>query len=231
MSKAFNEVMISTSRKFKKKNFRDFWMNNQLQPFLSIKIIFSYRDNALKIVNVNVKSSLVLLNLNGKSLGKLYNLFKQINLLWYQAKALLLQESSDIVPIMQNTLKQRSNFLVSFRISKVKANLYFKNLPDLIQIFSKSYTSKMLALIIKDLGVLKIRFTRLEIDRKYLHDDLDKIALKHYLSQIGTQIFNSLSSTKLLSNPKKLMQSVTEILTNFFSVNSPSEKKSSNLET
>ena len=40
----------------------------------------------------------------------------------------------------------------------------------------------MLALIIKDLGVLKIRFSKLEIDRKYLHDDIDKIALKHYLS-------------------------------------------------
>lgn len=226
ISRSMNEVMIMTRRKFKKKNFMEFWINNQLKPCMKITVNFSYRDGQLKLIKIELKTCLLLIKLNGKPLNRLIKLFQQFNILKSQAEALLMQSVIKEESSPKKTQKKLRS-LISLNISTQKADIFLENLPELIGIFSKSYVSRMLGILIKDLGVLRIRFSKFNLDRAYIDEDIGKSLLNHYISQIGTQLFNSISGESFVGQSSKIMGNVSDAILSLVSLTSSKTNKES----
>lgn len=114
--------------------------------------------------------------------------------------------------------------MVTLRISNVNSDLIFENLPELISTFSQSYVSKILSMFLKDFKNFYVRFTPLSIERYSASKGLLKLVMDHYIGQSGVQFFNSVSNSKMLGNPQKMVNNLSETIYKVLQIgNSPGE--------
>ena len=189
-----------TKRSLKKKRFTDFFIDNQMKPCLRVSINFTYQNDKLKLMTFDIKLALLIIRLNGRPFNRFYKLMIQLFKLYTQAKALLLPQKSEDFRT-RNHASGSNQAMVTLRISNVNSDLILENIPELISTFSQSYVSKILSLLLKDVSKFYVRFTPLSIERRYASNRLGKLVMDHYISQGGTQLFNSISGSDMMGNP------------------------------
>lgn len=143
ISKGHNKVMLTTKRSLKKKKFTDFFiLDNQLKPCLKFTSNFTYQQSYTKLMTFDVKLSLLIVRLDGKSFSRLHKLLMQLYKLFSQGKALIFPNKPELPGNKAPEVgEQKQSSLVTLRISKLNSDIVFENVPDLISTFSQTYIS------------------------------------------------------------------------------------------